>query len=66
MCTKLFEWNSQDRLAGGLERLLEFNNKLKIKRPIAEVFQFLSNFENMPKWIYFLVNVKKSLMVQLA
>jgi uncharacterized membrane protein len=39
--------------------LLEFNNKLEIKRPIAEVFQFLSNFENMPKWNYFVVNVKK-------
>jgi uncharacterized membrane protein len=39
--------------------LLEFNNKLEIKRPIAEVFEFLSNFENMPKWNYFVVNVKK-------
>jgi uncharacterized membrane protein len=39
--------------------LLEFNNKLEIRRPIAEVFQFLSNFENMPKWNYFVVNVKK-------
>jgi uncharacterized protein YndB with AHSA1/START domain len=39
--------------------LLEFNNKLEIKRPIAEVFQFLSDFENMPKWNYFVVNVKK-------
>jgi uncharacterized membrane protein len=41
------------------ERLLEFNNKLEIKRPIAEVFQFLSNFENMPKWNYSVVDVKK-------
>ncbi|HKI07240.1 MAG TPA: SRPBCC family protein [Nitrososphaeraceae archaeon] len=39
--------------------MLEFNNKLEIRRPIAEVFQFLSNFENMPKWNYFVVNVKK-------
>jgi uncharacterized membrane protein len=39
--------------------LLEFNNKVEIRRPIAEVFQFLSNFENMPKWNYFVVNVKK-------
>src|SRR5215218_8301788 len=35
------------------------NNRLEIRRPIAEVFQFLSNFENMPKWNYFVVNVKK-------
>jgi uncharacterized membrane protein len=41
------------------ERLLEINNKVEIKRPIAGVFQFLSNFENMPKWNYFVVNVKK-------
>lgn len=39
--------------------MLEFNNKVEIRRPIAEVFQFLSNFENMPKWNYFVVNVKK-------
>ena len=39
--------------------MLEFNNKLEIKRPIAEVFQFLSNFENMPKWNYFVVDVRK-------
>jgi uncharacterized membrane protein len=42
-----------------LERLLQFNNKLEIKRPISEIFHFLSNFENMPKWNYFVVNVKK-------
>ena len=39
--------------------MLEFNNELEIRRPIDEVFQFLSNFENMPKWNYFVVNVKK-------
>lgn len=39
--------------------MLEFSNKLEIRRPIAEIFQFLSNFENMPKWNYFVVNVKK-------
>lgn len=39
--------------------MLELSNKLEIRRPIAEVFQFLSNFENMPKWNYFVVNVKK-------
>ena len=37
--------------------MLEFNNKVEVKRPITEVFQFLSNFENMPKWNYFVVNV---------
>jgi uncharacterized membrane protein len=42
--------------------LLQFNNKLEIKRPISEIFHFLSNFENMPKWNYFVVNVKKILL----
>jgi uncharacterized membrane protein len=39
--------------------LLEFNNKVEIRHPVNEVFQFLSNFENMSKWNYFVVNVKK-------
>jgi uncharacterized membrane protein len=39
--------------------LLEFNNKVEIRRPVNEVFQFLSNFENMSKWNYFVLNVKK-------
>lgn len=48
--------NIQD---GELERLLDFGNKVKIRRPVTDVFQFLSNFENMPKWNYFVVNVEK-------
>ena len=39
--------------------MLKFENELEIKRPAKEVFQFLSNFENMPKWNYFVVDVKK-------
>jgi uncharacterized membrane protein len=34
--------------------MLRFKNKLEINRPIADVFSFISNFENMPKWNYVL------------
>ncbi|MGH9878561.1 MAG: SRPBCC family protein, partial [Nitrososphaerales archaeon] len=39
--------------------MLEFKNKVEIGRPIAEVFRFLSNFENMSKWNHFVVQVRK-------
>ena len=34
-----------------------FENQLVIERPRAAVFDFVSDFENMPKWNYFVVNV---------
>lgn len=39
--------------------MLHFKNKLEINRPVADVFSFLSNFENMPKWNYFVLEVRK-------
>ncbi len=39
--------------------MLHFKNKLEINRPIADVFSFISNFENMPKWNYFVLEVRK-------
>ena len=39
--------------------MLNFKNSLMIERPAAEVFQFVANFENMPKWNYFVTDVKK-------
>lgn len=39
--------------------LLHFKNKLEINRPVADVFSFISNFENMPKWNYFVLEVRK-------
>ncbi len=39
---------------------LRFDNEIIIHRPVDEVYAFLSNFENMPKWNYYLVSVKKT------
>ena len=35
---------------------MRFTNTVMIDRPISEVFAFISNFENMPKWNYFVVD----------
>jgi uncharacterized membrane protein len=40
--------------------VLEFENAVRINRPINEVFEFLSDFENMPKWNYFVLEVTKT------
>ena len=40
--------------------MVVFENSISINRPIAEVFAFLSNFENVPKWNYYVVKVKKT------
>jgi uncharacterized membrane protein len=39
--------------------MLHFKNKLEINQPVADVFSFISNFENMPKWNYFVLEVTK-------
>jgi len=38
--------------------VLEFENTITIDRPIDEVFAFLSDFENMPKWNYHVLEVR--------
>ena len=37
--------------------MLEFENTIAIERPIDEVFAFLSDFENIPKWNYYVLEV---------
>jgi uncharacterized membrane protein len=37
--------------------VLEFENTVYIDRPIDVVFAFLSDFENMPKWNYYVLDV---------
>jgi uncharacterized membrane protein len=32
---------------------MHITNTLIINRPVSETFAFISNFENMPKWNYF-------------
>src|SRR5918996_4130331 len=39
--------------------MLRFKNKLVINRSVSDVFSFISNFENMPKWNYFVLEVTK-------
>jgi uncharacterized membrane protein len=39
--------------------MLKFVNTIDINRPIAEVFNFLANFENIPKWNYYVLEVTK-------
>ena len=39
--------------------MMQFENKVVVKRPLEEVFEFMSHFENVPKWNYFVVGVQK-------
>ena len=39
--------------------MLEFENIIRIDRPVGEVFAFLSNFENIPKWNYYVLEVRR-------
>ena len=39
--------------------MLEFENTIRIDRPIEEIFAFLSDFENTPKWNYYVLEVRQ-------
>jgi uncharacterized membrane protein len=39
--------------------VLEFENIIRIERPVEEVFAFLSDFANIPKWNYYVLEVRK-------
>jgi uncharacterized membrane protein len=39
--------------------VLEFENTIRIDRPVEEVFAFLSDFENIPKWNYYVREVRQ-------
>ncbi len=39
--------------------MLEFENSICIDRPIADVYTFLSDPENLPKWNYYVLEVTK-------
>jgi len=39
--------------------MLEFENTVYIDRPVDEVFSFLSDFENIPKWNYYVLEVRQ-------
>jgi uncharacterized protein YndB with AHSA1/START domain len=40
-------------------RVATFENTVVIRRPIEEVFAFLSDLENVPKWNYAIVETRK-------
>ena len=39
--------------------MLEFDHTIHIARPVGEVFAFLADFENLPKWNYYVLQVRK-------
>jgi uncharacterized membrane protein len=39
--------------------VLEFENTIHFDRPVDEVFAFLSDFENIPKWNYYVLEVRQ-------
>ena len=39
--------------------MLEFENTVRVNRPVDEVFAFLSDFENIPKWNYYVLEVRQ-------
>lgn len=40
--------------------MIEFENQILIRRPVEEVFAFVSDFENVPKWNYYVKDVRKT------
>ncbi|HKH37828.1 MAG TPA: SRPBCC family protein [Rubrobacter sp.] len=39
--------------------MLEFENTIRIARPVGEVFAFVLDFENIPKWNYYVLEVRR-------
>ena len=39
---------------------MKFSNEIIIRRPVAEVFAFISNLENVPSWNYAIVETRKA------
>jgi uncharacterized membrane protein len=40
--------------------MIEFSNNIRINRQIDDVFDFITAFENLPKWNYYVRNVFKT------
>ena len=40
-------------------KMISFEHRIRIACPREEVFDFVSNFENVPKWNYFVNSVRK-------
>ena len=40
--------------------MIEFTNQVVIERPVKDVFDFVSQLENAPKWNYFVQQVRQT------
>ena len=40
--------------------MIEFRNQVVVERPVDEVFGFVSDFRNIPKWNYYVLDVNKT------
>ena len=40
--------------------MIEFENVIEIDRPVGVVFAFLADLENLPKWNYFVTQVRQT------
>jgi uncharacterized membrane protein len=40
--------------------VIEFETSIRIERPLPDVFAFVADLENVPKWNYFVVDVSKT------
>jgi uncharacterized membrane protein len=45
---------------GGASQVIEFESTIRIDRPLAEVFSFVADQTNNPKWNYFVIEVEKT------
>jgi uncharacterized membrane protein len=39
--------------------MIRFENAVEISRPIEEVFRFVADFENIPRWNYYVISVRQ-------
>lgn len=40
--------------------MIEFESRVQIRRAVSDVFSFVANQENNPRWNYFVTNVRKT------
>ena len=40
--------------------MIEFETSIRIERSVSEVFSFVADLENLPKWNYFVTQVRKT------
>ena len=40
--------------------MIEFTNQIVVERPVDEVFGFVANFENVPTWNYYVLEVRQT------